>query len=348
MSNFFFEGVSNMRILAIESSCDEFSMAIVENGNHCVMMETLSQIATHAKYGGVIPELASREHVKYFTHVLEKVKLFLDGDLSKIDAVAVTVGPGLSGSLLVGIQVAKTIATVLMKPLIPVHHILGHIFSTQLTQEITFPLLSLVVSGGHTEIIYSRSYIEHVLIGKTRDDAVGEVYDKIARQLSLPYPGGPALDKIAQQGKHTYVFKKPKMDEEFSFSFSGIKSAVINQVKKGTLAEDEIKNLVCSFQATVIDELLTKLNKATSIYQPKTVILCGGVSANKQLREQFLQLRDRNVEMEYLIPDLEYCGDNAAMIGTIANFLPSVQNEGKQKLECNPNLTITEFIERFL
>lgn len=336
-----------MLILAIESSCDEFSVAIVRDGIDCLMMETLSQIASHAKYGGVIPELASREHVRDFAHILKKVLLYSESISEKFDAIAVTVGPGLSGSLLVGIQVAKTLATYWNLPLIPVHHILGHIFSVGLTHTISYPLMSLIVSGGHTEIVYSTSSTEHKLIGKTRDDAVGEVYDKIARKLNMPYPGGPLLDKIAQSGECRYQFKKPRMDDRYAFSFSGLKSAVINQIRKETFSEDDVADLACSFQTTVVDELLTKLKEALSEFPAECVLLCGGVSANAQLRAAFLDLEKTDAKTEYLIPDFKYCGDNAAMIGGAAYYLKAVSYDETLTLDCTPNITIEDFLKKF-
>ncbi|MGL5042931.1 MAG: tRNA (adenosine(37)-N6)-threonylcarbamoyltransferase complex transferase subunit TsaD [Culicoidibacterales bacterium] len=336
-----------MIVLAIESSCDEFSMAIIKNGVEVLFMETFTQIQTHAKYGGVVPELASREHVRYFSYVVEKVKCFLDAQELVPQAVAVTVGPGLSGSLLVGINAGKTIASILGVPLIPVHHILGHIFSANLSEEVTFPILSLVVSGGHTELIISKTYTNHVVIGKTRDDAVGEVYDKIAKQLSLPYPGGPIIDKMAQQGERTYIFKKPKMDERYAFSFSGLKSAVVNEIRKGMLTESDKINLAHSFQKTVIDELSNKLIQAVEEFNVKTVVLCGGVSANSQLRQRFVEISADYKSLKYLIPKIEYCGDNAAMIGAIANYLPPLSISKQNLIDCSPNLTIAEFFKKY-
>ena len=335
-----------MLILAIESSCDEFSVALVENGTTCHFMETLSQVDIHAQYGGVIPELASREHTKYFLIVLEKMNDYLKGNFQSIDAIAVTIGPGLSGSLLIGIQVAKVLAVLLDKPLIPVHHILGHIFSTNLSMPIEFPYLALVASGGHTELVYCKDPQSFETIGATKDDAVGEVYDKIAKKLALPYPGGPLLDKLAQEGALTYKFPRPKIDEPFAFSFSGLKSAVINVINNARQRGETIneQDIATSFQTVVVTELLDKLKKALEKYPVKMVGLCGGVSANRSLRENFMKLATKHEDTLFVIPEFKYCGDNAAMIGAAAYFSTNIiSNKSKNMLECYPNISIKEF-----
>lgn len=337
-----------MLILAIESSCDEFSLALVENGNTCLFMETLSQIDIHANYGGVIPELASREHTKYFSIVLEKLDNFLNSNWREVDAIAVTIGPGLSGSLLVGIQVAKVIATMLNKPLIPVHHILGHVLSPNLSAELQFPYLALVVSGGHTELVYCRDVNTFETIGATRDDAVGEVYDKVAKKLGLAYPGGPIIDQLAQQGERTFSFPKPKMADPLAFSFSGLKSAVINVINNATNRREQIviEDVATSFQAVVVEELVDKVERAIAMYEVKMVGLCGGVSANRSLRTAFLELASKHDQKLFVIPELKYCGDNAAMIGVAAYHLSRITNRTqKTKLECYPNISITDFME---
>lgn len=338
-----------MLILAIESSCDEFSMALVQDGTTCLMMETLSQVDLHAQYGGVVPELASREHTKLFLLVLDRVKQYLEDDFTSVDAIAVTVGPGLSGSLLVGIQVAKTLATMLNKPLIPVQHIMGHLYSVSLTANIEFPYLGLVVSGGHTELIYCASEKEYQLIGATRDDAVGEVYDKVAKKLELPYPGGPLIDQLAQTGKPTYSFTTPKIDDEFAFSFSGLKSAVINKINQAQMKKESLikEDLAKSFQDFVVKEVLGKLTKALKQYDVKTVGLCGGVSANTDLRKAFLALKATYPKQKFVIPEMQYCGDNAAMIGAAAEHLPALNKEAYLQLECSPNLTLADYNHKY-
>lgn len=339
-------------ILAIESSCDEFSIALVQHSKDkvdCLMMKTISQINSHATFGGVVPELASREHVKLFTKTLEAIKDHLKHDYTQIDAIAVTIGPGLSGSLLIGIQVAKVVATLLNKPLIPMHHILGHLFSGSLTAPMEFPCLGLVVSGGHTEIIYCLNTAQYEIIGCTRDDAVGEVYDKIAKKLGLPYPGGPLIDTLAQKGNNVYTFTKPKLTDQFAFSFSGVKSAVINLINRKQQLGDEIdiEDISCSFQAFVVDELLIKLAKALEMYPSKTVVLCGGVSANSELRKNFQNMQQKFTDRKFIVPDIKYCSDNAAMIGAAALFNLMIKPLDHLKVDCRPNLTVEEYVTAY-
>jgi len=337
-----------MLILAIESSCDEFSVALVEDGKRVLFMKTLSQIELHAQYGGVVPELASREHTKYFPIVLEEVNNYLNGDWVRVDAVAVTVGPGLSGSLLVGIQVAKVLARLLDKPLIPVHHILGHLFSTNLSSAIEFPYLALVASGGHTELIYCTDAYHFTQLGATRDDAVGEVYDKIAKKLSLPYPGGPILDKMAHDGEVNVTFTSPKIDDEFAFSFSGVKSAVVNLINTKQQKNEVVQaeDIAASFQFFVVEQLINKIKKAMTEYPVRTVGLTGGVSANSALRAAFMQLQDQDNEKLFIIPEMKYCGDNAAMIGAAAYFLCRITaREVSNRIECFPNISIADFMK---
>jgi len=337
-----------MLILAIESSCDEFSVALVEDGKRVLFMKTLSQVELHAQYGGVVPELASREHTKYFPIVLQELNNYLNGDWVRVDSVAVTVGPGLSGSLLVGIQVAKVLARLLNKPLIPVHHILGHLFSVNLSEDIVFPYLALVVSGGHTDLIYCEDKHHFSTIGETRDDAVGEVYDKIAKRLSLPYPGGPILDKLADGGNINLKFTSPKIDDEFAFSFSGVKSAVINFINTKEQKDETIpvNDIAASFQFFVVEELITKLKKAMKKYPVKTVGLSGGVSGNAALRAKFMELQDQANDKLFIVPELKYCGDNAAMIGAAAHFLREITDrEVSNRIECYPNVSIADFMK---
>jgi len=337
-----------MLILAIESSCDEFSVALVENGNNVLFMKTLSQIELHAQHGGVVPELASREHTKYFPIVLKELNNYLNGDWERIDAIAVTIGPGLSGSLLIGIQVAKVLARLLEKPLIPVHHILGHLFSTNLSEEIVFPYLGLVVSGGHTELVYCADAEHYELIGATRDDAVGEVYDKVAKKLALPYPGGPVLDELAKNGDINVKFTSPKIDDAFAFSFSGVKSAVINLINTKQQKNEMIpvEDIAASFQFFVVEELITKLQKAMEMYPVKSVGLSGGVSGNSALRARFMQLQDQDNERLFIVPEMKYCGDNAAMIGAAAYFLREITDrEVSNRIECYPNISIADFMK---
>ena len=303
-------------ILAIESSCDETSVSIVKNGNQEISTVVLSQMDTHANYGGVVPEIASRMHIENITIVLEDALKKSNLKMNQIDAFAVTYGPGLIGSLLIGVEAAKTLAYIYDKPLIPVNHIAGHIYANNLENEMKFPLIALVVSGGHTEIVYMKDHYSFKKIGGTLDDAVGEAYDKVARVLNLPYPGGPLVDKLAQKGIDTYNLPLPKDDESFDFSFSGIKSAVINirhnEEQKGN--NINIDNLATSFQNRVVKILSKKTLRALKKYNVNNLIIAGGVAANKGIREEFKKMCDDN-HITLSIPRIDRCTDNAAMIG---------------------------------
>ena len=303
-------------ILAIESSCDETSVSIVKNGNQEISTVVLSQMDTHANYGGVVPEIASRMHIENITIVLEDALKKSNLKMDQIDAFAVTYGPGLIGSSLIGVEAAKTLAYIYDKPLIPVNHIAGHIYANNLENEMKFPLIALVVSGGHTEIVYMKDHYSFKKIGGTLDDAVGEAYDKVARVLNLPYPGGPLVDKLAQKGIDTYNLPLPKDDESFDFSFSGIKSAVINirhnEEQKGN--NINIDNLATSFQNRVVKILSKKTLRALKKYNVNNLIIAGGVAANKGIREELKKMCDDN-HITLSIPRIDRCTDNAAMIG---------------------------------
>ena len=251
-------------ILAIESSCDETSCSIVKNGNQELATVVLSQMDIHAKFGGVVPEIASRNHIENITMVIEDTLTKAKVKMEEIDAIAVTYGPGLVGSLLIGVMAAKTLAFIYQKPLIPVHHIAGHIYANNLEKPMEFPLMALVVSGGHTDLIYMKEDYSFEKIGGTLDDAVGEAYDKVARVLGLQYPGGPRIDKLAQDGKDSYSLPIPLDDNSYNFSFSGIKSAVINLVHNEKQKNNEINtaDLAKSFQTRVIDILAKKNNES--------------------------------------------------------------------------------------
>lgn len=308
-------------ILGIESSCDEMSASIIKNGNTEIKTIVLSQMDIHKKYGGVVPEIASRCHIESATMVLEELFDGLEITMDDITAVAVTYGPGLIGSLLVGLQIAKTLSFVYNKPLVPVHHIAGHIYANNLVEEMQFPLLSLVVSGGHTDIIYMKNHFEFEKIGGTLDDAVGECYDKVARVIGLSYPGGPLVDKLAHQGIDTYKLPLPLDDDTYNFSFSGLKSAVINLVHNEEQRNNEInvENLATSFQNTVVKIITKKTMKALKNYNINNLIMSGGVAANKGLREEFEKLcKDNNIH--FTVPPIKYCTDNAAMIATAGYF----------------------------
>ncbi|MBQ9181947.1 MAG: tRNA (adenosine(37)-N6)-threonylcarbamoyltransferase complex transferase subunit TsaD [Bacilli bacterium] len=313
--------MSSLKILAIESSCDETSVSIIENGINEISTIISTQIEIHKLYGGVVPEIASRSHIENITLVIEEALKKADITINEIDAFAVTYGPGLIGSLLVGMQAAKTLAYIYNKPLIPVHHIAGHIYANNLVKRLEFPLISLVVSGGHTELVLMQKDYSFKKIGGTLDDAVGEAYDKVARILDLPYPGGPKLDKLAHQGKDTYNLPLPLDDETYNFSFSGIKSAVINlvhnEIQRGNSINKE--NLACSFQNRVVEILSKKTMKALKEYNVSNLIIAGGVSANSGLREKFEDLCKKN-NIKLTVPEIKYCTDNAAMIGAAAYY----------------------------
>ena len=275
-----------MIILSIESSCDETAMAIVENGRKILSNTVYTQIAIHTMYGGVVPEVASREHIKKITYVLDEVLQQANLTLDDIDAVAVTKEPGLIGSLMVGINTAKTICLCYNKPLIYVNHIHGHIYANYLEEDFTFPLLALVVSGGHTELVLMKNHMEFEILGETLDDAVGEAYDKVARVVNVGYPGGPIIDKMAHIGTPTYPLPHIKLSKDsLDFSFSGLKSAVINLCHNANQRGETLgaNNLAASFQNAVIDVLVSKTTLAAKQYDVKQVIIAGGVAANKGL-----------------------------------------------------------------
>lgn len=308
--------MKDVYILAVESSCDETSIAIVKNGHEVISCVVLSQMDTHALYGGVVPEIASRMHVENITIVVEEALLKAHIKMEQIDAIAVTYGPGLIGSLLIGVEAAKTLSLVYNKPLVPVHHIAGHIYANNLEKSMEFPLMALVISGGHTDLIYMKEDYSFERIGGTLDDAVGEAYDKVARVLNLPYPGGPRVDKLAFLGKDTYPLPYPLDDDSYNFSFSGLKSAVINLNHNEKQKGNEIRkeDLACSYQNRVVKILTKKTIKAMKEYNVNNLIIAGGVSANRGIREEFEKLASAN-NINLSIPRLEYCTDNAAMIG---------------------------------
>ena len=311
--------MKDVNILAIESSCDETSMAIIRNGNECVHLTVLTQMDTHAEFGGVVPEIASRMHTENVTMVLEETLTKANMTMDEIDAIAVTYAPGLLGSLLVGVEFAKTLSFVYKKPLIAVNHIAGHIYANNLEKQMTFPLLALVVSGGHTDLILMKGDYEFEHIGGTLDDAIGECYDKVARVIGLGYPGGPKVEKAALEGKHTYDLPIPMNDDSFNMSFSGLKSSIINLVHNEKQRGNEVRNndLARSFQDVAVDQLCRKTELAIKKYGVKNMIIAGGVSANKFLREEIKKVTDK-YDVELCVPRMLYCTDNAAMIGAAA------------------------------
>ena len=314
--------MKDIYILAIESSCDETSVSIIKNGNVEVSTVVLSQIDIHKNFGGVVPEIASRNHVENISIVIEECLQKANMSVKDMDAIAVTYGPGLAGSLIVGVEAAKTLAMIYDKPLIAVHHIAGHIYANRLETELKFPLICLVISGGHTEIIYMKENYSFEKLGGTLDDSVGETYDKVARVVGAQYPGGPTIDKYAHMGKHTYDLPLPLDDDSYNFSFSGIKSAVINLVhnEKQRGNEVNIYDLCTSFQDVVVDVLSKKTMKAVKEYNVKQLLVAGGVSANSGVRERLEKLCNEE-GVQLIVPKMQYCTDNAAMIGAAAYYM---------------------------
>lgn len=314
--------MKDIYILGIESSCDETSCSIVKNGREEIATSTSTQISIHENFGGVVPEIASREHVKNITFVIEDCLKKAKMKIEDVDAIAVTYGPGLIGSLLVGLEAAKTLSFAYNKPLIPVHHIAGHIYANSLVEEFKFPLIALVVSGGHTELIKMNEHLNFEKLGGTLDDAIGECYDKVARVIGLPYPGGPKLDKLAHTGKNTYQLPMPLNDDSYNFSFSGLKSAVINLAHKEKQNNREINqaDLACSFQTVAIGSIVNKTKKALVNENINNLIVAGGVAANQQLREEIDKLA-KELNINYSIPPLSFCTDNAAMIASAGYYL---------------------------
>lgn len=330
----------DITILAIETSCDETAASVVRNGYEVLSNIVNSQIESHKRFGGVVPEVASRHHVENITMVIEEALVEAHMTWEDIDAVAVTEGPGLIGALLVGINAAKALALAHSKPLIPVHHIAGHVYANHIEERLTFPMLALVISGGHTELVLMKDHMAFEVIGETRDDAVGEAYDKVARTIDLPYPGGPHVDRLAASGEDVLEFPRPIMDD-YDFSFSGLKSAVINKLhnlnQKGISYNKE--DVAASFQASVIDVLTTQTFKALEDYDIKQLLICGGVAANRGIRARMEKMCDSN-DVKLLIPPLNLCTDNAAMIGAAAYYQYIAGKFGTMDLNGRSNIDL--------
>jgi N6-L-threonylcarbamoyladenine synthase len=304
-------------ICAIETSCDETAIAFIENGNRVLSNIVSSQIDTHRAFGGVMPEVASRLHIEQISLVLKEAIDKSGVSMNDVDAIAFTQGPGLIGSLHIGVLASKTLAWYFQKPLVPVHHIAGHIYANSFVTDLKFPLLALVVSGGHTELVYMKEDYDFEILGTTQDDAIGEAYDKVARVLQLGYPGGPAIDTLAKQGTTQYILPRVKTEKPLDFSFSGLKSAVLQLVLKEERHGRELNkaNLAYAFQEAVLDEVLLKTKKVLEMIEVKQVVLAGGVSANSRLRERLIQMMQGYPDIACTIPPLWCTTDNAAMIG---------------------------------
>ena len=330
-------------ILGIETSCDETAAAVVKNGTEILSNVVTSQIDIHKQFGGVVPEIASRHHVEQITLVIEAAVEQAEVTWEEIDAIAVTEGPGLVGALLIGINAAKALAFAKNKPLIAVHHIAGHIYANRLQQPFEFPLLALIVSGGHTELVIMKEHGVYELIGETLDDAAGEAFDKVARVLDLAYPGGPHIDKLSKEGSDVLDFPRAWLDEEsYDFSFSGLKSSVINYVHNTKQRGDNLlkEDVAASFQASVVDVLTEKTFKAAKAYGVKQVIVAGGVAANSGLRESIME-RFESTDIPVHIPPLYLCTDNAAMIAAAGAILYEKEQFASWDLNGRPGLLLT-------
>ena len=304
------------KILAIESSCDETACAIIDEELNILSSVVTSQIDVHARFGGVIPEVASRMHVEQISTIVDEALKQANEKVEDMDAIAYTMGPGLIGSLHVGGIAAKTLAFFYDKPLIGVHHLKGHIFINELLQPLKYPLMALVVSGGHTELVYIENENSFKIVGTTLDDAVGESYDKVARVLGLEYPGGPKIDKLAKEGKKNYTLPKPKVDG-LNFSFSGLKNASLQLVNRLERNGEELNkaDLAYAFQETALNCLIDKTIKALEEYPCEMFVIAGGVACNSRLREL---VTEKVKGVEVILPPLKYCTDNATMIGVAA------------------------------
>ncbi|MGL5245578.1 MAG: tRNA (adenosine(37)-N6)-threonylcarbamoyltransferase complex transferase subunit TsaD [Sarcina sp.] len=338
--------MDNKVILAIESSCDETAAAVVVNGREVLSNVISSQIETHKKFGGVVPEVASRKHIEAINVVVEEALAQANVNKDDIDAVAVTYGPGLVGALLVGLQYAKGLAYALGKPLIGVNHIEGHISANFIEHlDLEPPFICLVVSGGHTFIVYVKAYGEFEIIGETRDDAAGEAYDKVARALGLGYPGGPKIDKLSKEGNCDAI-KFPKAnfhDNTLDFSFSGVKSAVLNYLNKMEMKNEciNIADVAASFQKAVVEVLTDNVIKTCKIRKVNKIAIAGGVASNSALRENLIKEGSKR-GIKVLFPSPILCTDNAAMIGSAAYFELMKGNVSHMDINAKPNLRLGE------
>ena len=337
--------MENQLILAIETSCDETAVAVIKNGNDIISNVVASQIESHKRFGGVVPEIASRHHVEQITVVMEEALREANITAEDLTAVAVTEGPGLVGALLIGINAAKAFAFAHGLPLVGVHHIAGHIYANELMQPMVFPLLALVVSGGHTELVIMKEHGSFEVIGETRDDAAGEAYDKVARVLGLPYPGGPHIDRLAHEATTAVDFPRVWLEEgSYDFSFSGLKSAVINykhnvDQRGGEIVPQEVAK---GFQDSVVEVITAKALRAAREYNVKQVVAAGGVSANKGLRTALTTAFEQE-GIPFYVPPLSLCTDNAAMIGAAASKMYDSGVRGNLTMNGNPGMELTSW-----
>jgi N6-L-threonylcarbamoyladenine synthase len=343
-----------MIVLGIESSCDETSIGIVEDGRIMLSNVIRSQIDIHKKYGGVVPEVAARNHIEVIIAAIEESLKISNQDWDKIDAIAVTNGPGLFGSLMVGVMTAKTLAWLKNKPLYPTHHVLGHIYANWLGENIPeLPALALIVSGGHTHLYWLKNHGEVTVLGRTTDDAVGEAFDKVAKMIGLPYPGGPSIANASINGDPNFLkLPIPKTEGKYDFSFSGLKTAVLRDTQKiigedhsfnstlipARLSQEQRNNIAASFQSHAVDVLVRKVKQAFKELNPKSVIIGGGVASNSLLRKKLSE--KLNIDIEYAVPSL--CTDNGAMIAAAAYWQIKAGKKPKnlKDISVDPNLKI--------
>lgn len=323
-------------LLAIESSCDETAAAIVQDDFTVISSVVSSQIALHAKWGGVVPGIASKQHVVAMNSVIKEALEKANVTPKELSAVAVTVGPGLPGCLAVGISAAKALCLAWLKPFVAVNHLEGHLFSAELDgAKVEFPTIYLLVSGGHCMLVYASERGKYTLLGTTRDDSIGEAYDKVARELGFEYPGGPIIDKLSLQGKESYNLPRPMMEQGYDFSFSGLKSAVRREIDKGNVVKEDIAT---SFVVASMDVLSTKLCKAVKEYKPHSVIVVGGVSKSPILRSK---LTDGSLgKVNVIFPSLKYSTDNAAMIGAAGWWQFKTYGASTDDIPMMPNLSL--------
>ena len=341
-----------MRILGIESSCDETGVAIVEDGTTLVAQALASSMDIHAAYGGVIPEIAARSHIEAIIPVIEDAFTAAKLSWDDIDGIAVTYGAGLSGSLLIGVLTARTLAIVKQKPLYGINHVEGHVYANFLVDpQPEFPLLSLIVSGGHSQLVYFKDHFDYTLLGQTRDDAIGEAFDKVAKIIGLPYPGGPNVAKAAENGDaHAYPLPKSKVEGAYNFSFSGLKTAVLRTAQAAVggdfrtpstdlpslLSEQQKLDIAASFQRVAVETVVEKTMTAYKEFQPKTVVIAGGVAANQELRRQLAEA----LPIAITYAPIALCTDNGAMIATLGCFKAMHKQvpSNPYELAINPNL----------
>lgn len=326
----------SLKLLAIESSCDETSAAVIEDGKKVLSNVVASQIDIHKEYGGVVPEIASRMHVELIMPVVDKAINDSGTDRENLDAVAVTHGPGLIGALMVGLSTAKALAFGLNIPLVGVNHLEAHMSAVHLENQVKFPFVGLVVSGGHTSLYLVKSYTEFEMLGKTRDDAAGEAFDKAAKIMDLPYPGGVEIDKLAKEGNREAIdFPRPFMKSStLDFSFSGIKTSVLYYLKKHPNPNDkELRDICASYQEAIVETLVNKTLLAAREHNVESVVIAGGVACNSRLRELSKEELEKE-EVAVYIPSPKYCTDNAAMIGSLGGFM--FQNQTTSELNLTP------------